>query len=46
MSRKTIIVLATLDTKGREAQYLRESIEGGGHQVLVIDTSVTGEPAA
>ncbi len=46
MSRKTIIVVATLDTKGREAQYLREAIEERGHQALVIDTSVTGEPAA
>ena len=27
MSGKTIIVLATLDTKGPEAQYLREQIE-------------------
>jgi uncharacterized protein (UPF0261 family) len=43
---RTIIVLATLDTKGHEAQYLRESIEAHGHQALVIDASVTGEPAA
>ena len=27
MAPRTIIVLATLDTKGREAQYLRECIE-------------------
>ncbi len=30
MSGKTIVVLATLDTKGREAQYLREQIEKVG----------------
>lgn len=43
--KKTVIVLATLDTKGREAQYLRECIEAHGLQALVIDTSVVGEPA-
>ena len=46
VSCRTIIVLATLDTKGREAQYLRESIEGQGHEALLIDASVLGEPAA
>ena len=30
MSGKTIAVLATLDTKGREAQFLREQIEQSG----------------
>ena len=43
---KTVVVLATLDTKGPEVQYLREWIEGQGHRALVIDSSVTGEPAA
>src|SRR5581483_6666503 len=46
MSGKTIAVLATLDTKGREAQYLREQIEALGDKALVIDTGVTGTPAA
>jgi uncharacterized protein (UPF0261 family) len=41
---KTVAVLATLDTKGREAQYLREQIEGLGHRALLIDTGVTGAP--
>jgi uncharacterized protein (UPF0261 family) len=44
MSGKTIVVLATLDTKGREAQYLREQIEKFGDQALVVDTGVTGTP--
>ena len=44
MSGKTIIVLATLDTKGREAQYLREQIEKFGDNALVVDTGVTGTP--
>jgi uncharacterized protein (UPF0261 family) len=46
MSGKTIAVLATLDTKGHEAQYLREQIEGRGDRALVVDTGVVGTPAA
>lgn len=45
MSGKTIVVLATLDTKGKEAQYLREQIETFGDQALVIDVGVVGTPA-
>jgi len=46
MSEKTIAVLATLDTKGHEAHYLREQIEGRGDRALVVDTGVVGTPAA
>lgn len=42
---KIIVVLATLDTKGREAHYLREQIEKLGDRALVIDTGVVGAPA-
>lgn len=45
MSGKTIAILATLDTKGHEAQYLREQIEQFGDHALVIDTGVVGVPA-
>jgi uncharacterized protein (UPF0261 family) len=45
MSAKTIVILATLDTKGVEAQYLREQIEKQGDKALVIDTGVVGKPA-
>src|SRR5262245_43743846 len=45
MSGKTIAVLATLDTKGKEAQFVREQIESFGDRALVIDTGVTGSPA-
>ncbi|MCX6027033.1 MAG: Tm-1-like ATP-binding domain-containing protein [Chloroflexi bacterium] len=45
MSDKTIVVLATLDTKGHEAQYLREQIEKQGDRVLMVDVGVVGEPA-
>ncbi len=43
---KSIAVLATLDTKGKEAQFLRERIEAAGDRAVVIDTGVTGSPAA
>ena len=45
MSGKSIVVLATLDTKGREAAYLRECIVGHGHRALMVDTGVIGTPA-
>lgn len=45
MSKKTIVVLATLDTKGHEAGYLREQIEILGGEALVVDVGVVGSPA-
>jgi uncharacterized protein (UPF0261 family) len=44
MAGKTIVVLATLDTKGREAAYLRDCIEQRGHLALLIDAGVVGSP--
>jgi uncharacterized protein (UPF0261 family) len=44
MSRKTIAVLVTLDTKGPEAEFLREQIRKHGQKALVIDVGVTGAP--
>jgi len=45
MKPKTIAILASLDTKGEEASFLRNLIEERGHRVLFIDTS-TGSVAA
>lgn len=45
MSGKTIVILATLDTKGVETQYVREQIEKLGERALVIDVGVVGQPA-
>ena len=42
---KTLAVLATLDTKGDEAQFLREEIQRLGAQALVLDIGVVGSPA-
>ena len=46
MADKKIVVLATLDTKGKEAQYIREQVEKLHAQALVVDVGVIGTPAA
>jgi uncharacterized protein (UPF0261 family) len=46
MGGKTIVVLATLDTKGHEAQFLAEQIEKLGSKALLIDTGVIGTAGA
>jgi len=46
MSGKNIIVLATLDTKGQEAQYVRKQIEKFGDKALIVDVGVIDLPAA
>jgi len=46
MSHKTVAVLATLDTKGQEAEFLRQQVQSHGCDALVIDTGVVGTPAA
>lgn len=38
------VLIATLDTKGPEAQYLKRLLQGLGLQVMVMDTGVMGEP--
>src|SRR3974390_1262343 len=46
MAPKTIIILATLDTKGREADFLAEQISRLGHQPLIVDSGLVGTPGA
>ena len=41
---KTIVVIATLDTKGAEAKYVKEQIEKRGMAVIVMDTGLRGDP--
>jgi uncharacterized protein (UPF0261 family) len=43
---KTIIVLATLDTKGNEAHFIRQQVESWGLRATLIDTGVVGPPTA
>ena len=40
----TIAILGTLDTKGEEHAFVAQQIRRRGHQVLVIDVGVLGEP--
>lgn len=44
MPGKTIAVLGTMDTKGREMQFVRAEIEKHGQRALLIDTGVVGQP--
>ncbi|MEC7841755.1 MAG: Tm-1-like ATP-binding domain-containing protein [Candidatus Latescibacterota bacterium] len=46
MSDRTLVVLATLDTKGKEAEYLRQQLQRLGDRALVVDVGVVGEPGA
>jgi uncharacterized protein (UPF0261 family) len=41
---KAILIIATLDTKGPETQYLKNLIESKGHRTLVMDTGILGSP--
>lgn len=47
MSRTTatIAVIGALDTKGQEFSFVKEAITDRGHEALVIDTGVMGDPA-
>ena len=40
----TVLLFATLDTKGDEAAYLRELLRASGVAVLLVDTGCLGEP--
>lgn len=41
---KAILIIATLDTKGPETQYLKDLVERKGYQVLVMDTGILDSP--
>jgi uncharacterized protein (UPF0261 family) len=41
----TVLLVATLDTKGAELAFVRDLIEARGHRTLVVDAGVLGEPA-
>jgi uncharacterized protein (UPF0261 family) len=44
MSKKTILVIGTFDTKGPEFAYVRDLITDRGHAALLMDTGVMGDP--
>ena len=41
--QKTIVIISTLDTKGREATFLKGFIQERGHRVILLDTNTGGE---
>ncbi len=41
---KTILMIGTLDTKGREYAYIRDLIRERGHRPFVLDAGILGEP--
>jgi len=41
---KKIAIVATLDTKGEEAAFLRDCIQNRGHDTLIIDSGMLFEP--
>lgn len=41
---KTIVIVATLDTRGDEVEYLNEIIKKKGHNTIILDAGVLGEP--
>jgi uncharacterized protein (UPF0261 family) len=43
-SVKTIVMPVTLDTKGEEAQFIKNEIEKRGHRTIIIDVGVLGKP--
>lgn len=40
-----VVLVGTLDTKGRELAFVRDLLRGAGIEVLVIDASTAGTPA-
>lgn len=42
---KTIALLGTLDTKGREFDFVKQIIEKRGHKTILIDAGILGPPA-
>ena len=40
--KKTVLLIATFDTKGKEAQYLKQCIESRGLNVLTLDAGILG----
>jgi uncharacterized protein (UPF0261 family) len=40
----TVVLLGTLDTKGREYEYVRQRVRGQGVDVLLVDCGILGDP--
>jgi uncharacterized protein (UPF0261 family) len=45
MGKKTILCLATLDTKGNEIQFIKNILQARGHRPIVMDCGTLREPS-
>lgn len=45
-AKPTVVVVGTLDTKGREIRYLSNHIRAAGVATLVVDSGILGDPVA
>ncbi len=45
LMKKTIVLVATLDTKGSEAVFLKSLIQERGHRVILLDINTGAEPS-
>jgi uncharacterized protein (UPF0261 family) len=41
----TVLIIATLDTKEKEALYLREQIQSRGCKTILMDAGILAEPS-
>jgi uncharacterized protein (UPF0261 family) len=41
--RKTIVIICSLDTKGKPARFLKERIEAKGHRTILLDVNMGGQ---
>ncbi|HHJ06501.1 MAG TPA: UPF0261 family protein [Anaerolineae bacterium] len=41
---KTVVVVATLDTKGKEAEFIKDKIAAQGIDTILIDSGILGSP--
>lgn len=41
---RQIVIIGTADTKGEQLQFLKETIEARGHQAILMDISMGGDP--
>ncbi len=44
VTRRTVLLLGTFDTKGHEYGFVRDLVQARGHRTLLVDLGVTGTP--
>ncbi len=43
MTKKTVVIVGTLDTKGEEVRFLSSLIADRGHRIMIADTGILGK---